>query len=282
MTPALLLATLLLAPRSPFVSVTDAARLLTRGAVVLDARDGGDFRRGHLPGAQRIDWKDTRDGWGRTGRLGDDDAELARRLGALGVDDQRPVLVVGAANQGWGEEGRIAWMLQYLGLREVDILDGGFRAWSAAGRPVETGGGADPPRRSFVPRRQAALRAELPDVERWSREGGAVLLDVRTRNEWDGATPYFEPRGGHIPNARHLPWTNLLDGSGAVLSAESIAAQLAPLGIGPRTPVVVYCTGGVRSAFVWAVLRASGYTDVKNFDGSFYQWSKERRLPIAR
>src|SRR5438105_3844850 len=121
---------------SPFVSVEEGAALVERGAAVLDARPAREFDQGHLPRAQPIDWKDFRDGWGRTGTLGTP-SQIAPRLAALGVDERLPVLVYGAAARGWGEEGRIDWMLEYLGHREVRILDGGFDAWRGAARPVE-------------------------------------------------------------------------------------------------------------------------------------------------
>jgi thiosulfate/3-mercaptopyruvate sulfurtransferase len=276
------IAGLLLATYGSFVSVEQASALLQQGALVLDTRAGSEFHRGHIAGASRIDWKDTRDGWGRTGRLSDDDGSLARKLGDLGVDDRHPVLVVGDSNRGWGEEGRIAWMLEYLGLSDVHVLDGGFQAWRAAARPIETGRGTIAARRSFTPHRNPLMRAELGDVERESRAGGVVILDVRSDKEWNGATPFFEPRGGHIPGARHLEWTHLLDERGAMLPSEVVVGALGGIGITRETPVIVYCTGGVRSAFVWAVLRAAGFHDVRNFDGSFYQWAKQKRLPVER
>ena len=115
--------------------VTTPAQLAFRpaGAVtILDARAAGDYRRGHVPGAVRIDWKDFRDGWGRTGKLPPDLNGLARRLADLGVDDDCPVVVYGNARKGWGEEGRIVWMLAYLGHRQVSLLDGGWDGWAAA------------------------------------------------------------------------------------------------------------------------------------------------------
>src|SRR5258706_14245766 len=104
-----------LAAATPFVPASDAARLVDSGATVLDARKQSAFRQGHLPRAQPIDWQDFRDGWGRTGRLDDDPARIAKKLGALGVDERRPILVHGAAAGGFGEEGRGAWMLASLG-----------------------------------------------------------------------------------------------------------------------------------------------------------------------
>jgi thiosulfate/3-mercaptopyruvate sulfurtransferase len=272
--PALLATAL--AAAAPFVSVDEAGELLARGATVLDAREARDFRAGHLPGARRVDWKDFRDGWGRTGRLGDDGAALAARLSALGVDGARPVVVYGAAQRGWGEEGRIAWMLAYLGHPQARILDGGFAAWREAGRPIAAGDEERrPPPGRFSAHPVGGLRADLAAAG----ADGAQLLDVRSRAEYDGATPWGEARGGHLPRARHLEWSRLLDEAGRLRPAAEVRALVVRAGLDPARPVIVYCTGGVRSAHAWAALTAAGVS-ARNYDGSFWEWARHRELPV--
>lgn len=249
------------------------------GAVtILDARGASAFRQGHLPGAVPIDWTDFRDGWFRTGRLPPDLPALADRLAGYGVDQDRPVVVYGDAREGWGEEGRIAWMLAYLGLREVSILDGGWRAWLAAGLPVSREP-ARPRPGHFAARPVAGLRASAEDVEAL-RQGGGTVLDVRTLAEWQGATPHFEARGGHVPGAVHLEWKDLLDAQGR-LDPEVARTRLRAAGVDPARPVITYCTAGVRAAEAWIILRALGYPDVRNYDGSWYEWSGDERRPVS-
>ena len=268
-----------------FVSATEAASLVKSGATVLDARSRGFFW-GHLPAAQAVDWMKFRDGWGRTGRLAPDTADLARRLAELGVDERRPVLVYGDSGAGFGEEGRIAWMLAYLGHSRVFVLDGGIAGWRRAGQPIERGlAGRVAPGARFVPHPQPGLRADKQAVQAASIASaghGAQLLDVRSREEFAGATPYFEARGGHIPGARHLDWHQLLDAQGRLRPAAELRPLLAALGAGPGdSELIVYCTGGVRSAFVWASLRSLGFARVRNYDGSFWEWASDASLPVA-
>ncbi len=273
-----------------FVSVAQAQALFTQGSTVLDARARG-FWLGHLPAAQPVDWRDFVDGWGRTGRLHPDAAAMAARLAALGVDATRPVLVYGDAQTGYGEEGRIAWLLSYLGHAQVHILDGGIAAWRRAGLALRRGPAGRPARAgTLLPLAQAGLRSEKAQV-RAAQQGQAgqlksLIVDVRSLDEWQGATPYLEARGGHIPGAVHLPWLSLLDGQGTLRDAATLLRDLAAIGLqDPQKedrPIVVYCTGGVRSAFVWAILRDLGYRHVRNYDGSFWEWAADRSLPVEK
>ena len=272
---------------SLFVSPQQAQQLIGEGATVLDARDKGYFW-GHLPGARPINWLDYRDGWGRTGRLTADVNELAQKLAGLGVADARPVVVYGEAQLGFGEEGRIAWMLAYLGHPRVFVLDGGIAAWQQQGRPLVRGWAKGTvPGGEFHPHLQPALRADKATVQAALGRGDAVVLDVRTAAEWHGATPYLEARGGHIPGAQHLDWRTLFSDQGQLRPVAELRALLQPLGIAapgePGTPpkeVIVYCTGGVRSAYVWAGLRSLGVANVRNYDGSFWEWAADRNLPV--
>jgi thiosulfate/3-mercaptopyruvate sulfurtransferase len=255
--------------------VVSAAQLRAappESTVVLDARGGRDYRAGHVPGAVRINWLRYRDGWLRSGRLPRDLDELGRRLAALGVDGQRRVVVYGNAHRGWGEEGRIVWMLRYLGLPRVAMLDGGWSAWLALGGPKATGTQRRPPGRVTV-RPVAELRAFRHDVEAARAPANALILDVRSEAEWNGATPYWEKRGGRIPAAVHLEWKLLLDSAGRLLPRDVARARLTRVGIADTTPVIVYCTGGVRSSFALVALKHLGVVSVRNYDGSWWEWT---------
>ncbi|MEO6953613.1 MAG: rhodanese-like domain-containing protein [Polyangia bacterium] len=251
-----------------------AHKAIAEGATVLDARDASDYRAGHLPHAVRIDWKDFRDGWGRTGRVSDDDGKLAKKLSALGVDDARQVIVYGKGKAGFGEEGRVAWMLAYLGHPRVALLDGGYVGWHG-----DKGWDENIVAGRFTVHRDAKLRADLDTVIRAVHEHDPIL-DIRTDEEWHGARKYYEARGGHLPGAKLVPFTSLFDASGK-LDRVALVEKLKALSIPRDRPVYVYCTGGVRSALATVVLRALGY-DAKNFDASFWAWAARSDLPVER
>lgn len=258
------------------VDVRGAAALVSRGAAVLDARDAAAFAQGHLPGAQMYAWQAfTGDGAAR-GRLKPDVRAVAQALAALGVDAGRPALIYGGSVTGWGEEGHAAWLLALLGHPDVAMLDGGFAAWRAAGRPVVTSHTRAKPG-SFEARARADFRAERDDIAR-----ARQVVDVRTAAEFRGATPHGEARGGHIVNAKHLDWRALLDDGGRVVPAPKLMRQLADAGIDPNQEIITYCSCGVRSALAAVILSARGVPKVRNYDGSLAEWAADPALPMAK
>lgn len=255
-----------------FVAPAAAHAAVAGGALLLDARLGPAFLLRHPEGAVHITWddfSDNSDGRVLRGRLSPDLDAIAAELGALGVGDDRGVYVIGSWADAWGEEARIAWMLTTLGHSDVHIVEGGFDAWRAANLPTETGPHAPVPA-VFTPRYDPAPDATLDELT-----GQTVLLDVRTRAEFEGATPHGEARGGHIDGAVHLEWTDLIADDGGLRSPDEIQALIgAPL----DAPIAAYCTGGVRSAFVWAALEHAGYTHASNYAGSW--WEYAARVPV--
>jgi len=237
------------AAASILVDGREAERLVAANATVLDTRDLVAYTSGHVPAAIRVDWRIGVVGGLTSGKLGDP-ALLAEAFAALGVDGQRPVLVVGGWEAEWGEEGRIAWDLAWLGHDDVHVLSGGMASWEG---PTARAAGV-PTTGHFVARPREELRATIEEV----RAGAGLLVDVREAAEYGGANPYFAARGGVIPGAVSRPWRDLV-GSMPDL---------------PRArPLIVYCVGGVRSGLAWAWLTDHGY-DVANYDGSWWEWAR--------
>lgn len=278
MLAALLALTCAASPGRVFVEPADAAKMVEAGAIVIDARRGASAP--FLPHARRLSWWDLRDGLFRTGRLAPTQ-EVAAALVEIGVRDDRPVLVYGDADRGWGEEARIWWTIAYLGHPDVRILDGGIQAWTAAKLPTREDETKPSSPGRFTPRVTDRLRADHDAVAAMMK-ANAQIIDARTLEEYEGATPYLSFRGGHVPGAVRVEWRALLDDRGRVLPRAALAARLARFGLDPARPTVAYCTGGVRSAFVVAALVELGFADAKNYDGSWWDWSSRTDLPVSR
>ncbi|MCA9565067.1 MAG: sulfurtransferase [Myxococcales bacterium] len=249
-----------------FVTPAEAAILVENGAAFLDARSLEQYSSSHPAGAVHVDWQWFSDP-AELGRLNDDLGELASRFRTLGVGFG-PVVLIGDWDSGWGEEGRLFWTLEALGHSDAHIVAGGFGGWTSDGLPVhQQVEHAEPG--DFSPRLDPDVVADLSRVEDWVANSNGQLIDVRSAAEFEGATPYGEARGGHIPGAQNVAWSRFFEG-GELVGASTVVGFF---GEARDTPITLYCTGGVRSAFVYAVLRSLGYEDVRNYAGSWWEYA---------
>lgn len=252
--------------------------------VILDTRSSVQFFLGHLPGAAPTgDWSDyTRKENGVSGLLIEDRAWVAGRLRALGIDRNKTLVLYGDPADPWRTDGRFLWMFMRYGFSRVLLLDGGLKAWKDAGGRIERGL-ADKTASSSLSAADIVLDDSVAATQDWIRarlgKPDFKIIDNRTLEEFHGATPYGSPRGGHIPGALHIPWQDFFDPAGRLKEPGTLASLLAAQGISPGQEIVVYCTGGVRSAMAFFVFKSLGYA-VRNYDGSWWDWSHNPALPV--
>ena len=235
--------------------------------IVLDSRPRSDWEAGHIPGAIQFFW----DSYTRTDAKGVKYSsfppqELAVALAGLGIDEKTPVAVYGDADTSWGSEGYTVWLLSWLGHKgPVRLLNGGIQSWRANNFSLATG--AEKPAA-----RKAGYKVELKpqyvvsteDVQ--NAKGSYTLVDTRSTFEWIK---------GKIPGAIHIPWDDFFTGKDRhPLPAADFKKLLARHGVDTSRPVVYYCLGGVRSAYVWTAHQFAGLPDAKNYKGSWEAWEK--------
>ena len=205
--------------------------------------------------------------------------EGTRKLSLLGVSHSRPVVVLGDWENGWGEDGRVVWSLRRWGHANAVMINGGLSALKKAGIPVMINNQVPT---QFIGKDAPALQATIQEVKHKIGKPGVVLLDVRETREYAGQTPYGEGRGGHLPGATNVWFKSFLKSDGYLKSREEITRLLLEHGITDKNEIIVYCSGGFRSAWVMSVLNDYGY-QVKNYAGSMWQWSDRNflRFPLV-
>ena len=247
-------------------------------AVIVDARDWQQYEESHLPGAISVPWIELAQM--PKSPLARSPVEMAEILTSRGIPSDSWVVIYGAGQDGFGEEGRLFWSLSFLGHQKLSVLDGGIAAWKRANFPVTTEGPATP-KKKFRSAANPSLRIDKAALSGALSAKAVTLIDVRDRDEFDGARKYGEPRVGHIPGAISLPWKQFFAQDGSLLTKSELLKVLAGQGISINTPLVVYCTGGVRSGFAFLALKVAGATSVANYDGSFWEWASDPALPVT-
>jgi len=245
-----------------------------------------NYNLGHIPGAVLLDWqKDMNDPVKRdilSQQL------LEEVLGKAGVTSNMKLVLYGDFNNWFAAFA--FWILNYYGVENVVLMNGGRKKWIAEDRAV-TKDVPSYPRASFKSKGQNEnVRTYLDYVRQSLKQPNKVLVDVRSPAEFTGAitAPPEYPnehaqRGGHIPGASNIPWSQAVREDGTFKTAEELAQLYQSKGVTADKEVITYCRIGERSSFSWFVLKyLLGYPNVRNYDGSWTEWGNMVRNPIEK
>ena len=259
------------------------------GTVVIDTRSPDAYAAGHIPGAVNVHAIFTTLATSTPEGIHELRRTFADAFGAVGLSGaETAVCYEGSMNSGFGQSCRGYFLLSWLGYPKAHVLHGGFQAWEAAGLPTSTEPAHPAP--ATFPLSDAGSSMMIDRNEMLAAVGNdaIVKLDVRDVDEWIGtsSSPYgpdFCPRKGRIPGARWLEWYRLMKPTAAgpmFKSAHEIMAEAHTVGIGPTTPVYLYCFKGARASNTLVALKEAGVNDVRMYFGSWNEWSRDETLPI--
>ena len=204
--------------------------------------------------------------------------QLDSLLESLGVGDRGRIVLYGETLP----VTRLYFTLDYLGLgSRVSVMDGGLAAWRAAGGTVTAEPTPQPARATLTVRPHPEMLADASWVDQHREDKTVLLLDARTREEFDGTkTEDAVSRPGHIPGAVNLDWSRtLVDGKFKDLG--QLRELLAGAGIAPGKEIVTYCRVGTRASAIYFVARLLGYP-VRIYDGSMNEWASLTALPVVK
>ena len=204
-------------------------------------------------------------------------ADFEQAMRRAGVSDERPVVVYDDADS--TAAARAWWLLRYFGHPSVLVLDGGFRAWTAAGYPVE------PPSQAY----HGAIgdfTARPGHLDLLDADGAAsvarsgLLLDARAGERFRGEAEHVDPVAGHIPGAVSAPTSENVNPDGTFRSPADLAARFTALGANGDRPVAAYCGSGVTAAHEVLALTLAGLPAAL-YVGSWSNWITDPARPIA-
>jgi thiosulfate/3-mercaptopyruvate sulfurtransferase len=202
--------------------------------LALDTRSPEAYAQGHISGAIRVEVKTWQDQCRKPGGFRDDTA-WAHLIGSLGIMQQTEVVVYGDQLP---ETARIWWLLKYLGLKDVAILNGGWKSWMKANLAIETQI-AMPKTGNFQPHFQTNRLEEIEQLKTALQSGTAraKVVDARSKDEFTGKEIRGK-RGGNIPGSTHLEWKELLDQDGRFLPTKALQVLFKRKGITPEDTLI--------------------------------------------
>ncbi|MEK3723623.1 sulfurtransferase [Paenibacillus sp. FSL H8-0034] len=255
------------------------ANLGSPEVVLLDARAKG-YKAGHIPGAIHIDAKLLKNPSRYTFAS---EATVKELLEQSGISNGTTVVVY---DDGSGVLAtRVFYVLEYYGLQDqVKMLNGGYIAWTAAGKEVSE---EEP---HLISQGSLTLTADNQRItSRNNIQNGlnnSLLLDVRSREEYTGADQRSNLKGGHIRGAIHKEWKDALaaaDEQGVVRFKDykTLQQDFAAAGLKPELTIVPYCQSNQRGAHTYFVLRLLGYSDVRPYEGSWDEWGNAAHTEVV-
>ena len=263
--------------------------LISKGnTVVVDIRDEEEYKKSHIPGAVSIPdiffylAETTDEG------LKELQEKFQGLFSAAGITTDKTVIIYeGAFDKRYGASCRGYWFLTYLGHTDTGILDGGYLAWTEAGFSVDDKIPTPEPT-NFVLNIHDEILATKDEVLTSLSNPNVKLLDNRDREEWLGksSSPYgvdFAPRKGRIPGARWIEWYNFMEreeGLPYFKSPENVRALCAEYGLYPDDDIIIYCFKGARVSNTFVAMQLAGFKHLRNYLGSWNEWSRDDTLPI--
>jgi thiosulfate/3-mercaptopyruvate sulfurtransferase len=246
-----------------------------KGFVILDARERRKYEAGHVANARWVDHA----AWAKAFGHGKDAAGWSKRIGAQGIDRDTRVVVYDDSRS--KDAARIWWLLRYWGVEDVRLLNGGWVGWKSGGHPTEEVESTVVPVKFDAKPRAARLATKDQLVE--SLKGGKLqIVDARSEKEYCGVEKLRNKRGGAIPGAKQLEWSDLIDKETQRFKPMAELRKLfEETGISLDRPAATYCQSGGRAAVMAFGLELMGARDVSNYYPSWAEWGNAEDTPVV-
>lgn len=226
---------------------------------------------GHIPGAVHADLdRDLAAAPGAGGRHPLPKRTLmAARFAAWGANDEDQLIFYDDAGGAFAARGW--WLARWCGHEAAALLDGGLQAW----RGELTGAIATPRPGNFSLRPPLTRWVSVEEIERGLNR--CTLIDARTKPRFDGLEEPIDPVAGHIPGAHCRPFQDNLSANGKFHPPDLLRIRFAKLTNNP----VCYCGSGVTAAHNVLAMRAAGLDEAALYPGSWSEWIKDPKRPVA-
>jgi thiosulfate/3-mercaptopyruvate sulfurtransferase len=237
------------------------------------------FEDAHVPGADFLDLQgEFSDSTTRLRFMMPPAAQLEEAFARHGLGRGTRVVLYSIGTMMWAA--RFWWMLKSLGFDDAAVLNGGFDAWKAEGRPTESGPAKGYPPGDFKAAPRPGFFVDKGAVLAAARGANTAIVNALGPQFHQGLEPSRYGRPGRIPGSVNVPAATLIDGAKNFVTPAEAEAAFAAQGVTRDKQVICYCGGGISATIDLFLLHQLGYDNLTLYDGSMGEWAKDPALPI--
>lgn len=271
---------------NPLIEAEELVTTVTKpGYSIIDFRPQKAYQEGHIPSAINIWHNELMNSDFPYGGMMPKKEQIERLLSKKGIHTSDTLILY---DQG-GSTGatRFWWLLNHYGHDNIRILNGGLHAYVSLKGEISTLAMAKPQTNFKLGKESPKYHIDLKVFEKMlGQDTLPYVIDVRSHEEFSGKRQKKgAKRAGAIPHSHSLEWLNTIDIDSSkkflpVASLEKLYAEIIPH---KESEIVVYCHSGARSSHTTFVLsQLLGYKNVRNYDGSWIEWSYFDQLPVKK
>ncbi len=252
---------------------------------IIDFRKSSEYEKGHIPNSLNL-WRPEIESksYPYKGVIADQ-KNVEEVLSKLGVQQNDIIIIYD--DRGLCDATRLWWVLKVYNFNHVRLLNGAWSAWKDSNGIVSLEVPTIKPSQfEFASSPSKDLYIQHSELEGLLDKENLVLIDTRTADEYSGKRQKIgATRSGRIPTSINIDWMQAIEAKSTqkFKSRAELEKIYQVVEKSNDDPIVTYCHTGVRSAHTTFVLtELLGYTNVKNYDGSWSEWSYIEGLPIEK
>ncbi|MCF8391651.1 MAG: sulfurtransferase [Bacteroidales bacterium] len=254
------------------ITVSEMMRVINdEDYIIISCQTSEEYQKRHVQNSINLDHKDLYTNEPVRGLL-KPVSEMAKILSDKGISSDKAIILYDEGTYRYAS--RVYWILDYLGVENIKILDGQMMALRRSEIPF-TSVPTSVKKETFIAKVDQSKIVTIIQLKEKQENSNTVIIDARSADEYNGLSD-SDMRKGHIPGAINIPYEEVLTGRRKLKSAEELKNLFHGKNICSDNEIIVYCESGVRATVLYfALVSALSYPDVKVYDGAYLEWQSD-------